>query len=133
MVRLKSGRGPALVMLCGLLGLSPTPVEAEEAEDDGWAGGLGASLTAQTGTTDSFVGAFDANGDRVWAGMTSDFVSMRPSARPGRSVTTGGTRLPRIRRHCSVNGSGSSTSSSSGARTLNFLVKACKIERSGLL
>lgn len=36
------------------------------AGEDGWTGEVSASLTAQTGTTDSFAGSIDAKTDRTW-------------------------------------------------------------------
>ncbi len=36
------------------------------AEDNGWAGEVSASLTQQSGTTNSFAGTIDAGGERTW-------------------------------------------------------------------
>jgi putative salt-induced outer membrane protein YdiY len=63
--------------------LATAPVYAEE---DGWTGGVGASLTAQTGTTDSFVGSIDASGERSWA---KDEVGLRFNATFGQTRKIG--------------------------------------------
>jgi putative salt-induced outer membrane protein YdiY len=86
MVRLAGGWRAAWVMSSVLLGLSPALVQAEEAKDSGWTGGVGASLSAQTGTTDSFVGSIDANGDRVWG---RDEVGLRLNATFGQTRSIG--------------------------------------------
>ena len=59
-------RGWVETLVTATVFLVTAPVHAEEGAEDGWTGGVGASLTAQTGTTDSFVGSIDASGDRSW-------------------------------------------------------------------
>ena len=47
------------------------------ADEEGWSGEIAASLTAQTGTTDTVSGSVDAKGERTWE---KDVASVRFSA-----------------------------------------------------
>ena len=49
-----------------LAGMGMAASAATAADDEGWSGELSASLTQQSGTTDSFAGSIEAKGTRTW-------------------------------------------------------------------
>lgn len=66
-----------MLVAAGAAGLLAAGTAAAEDEETGWSGELAASLTAQTGTTDSVAGSADAKAQRNWE---RDEVSARFSA-----------------------------------------------------
>ena len=75
---LKESRGRSrwarlgLALALGMVGAATSAAHEEPAPvNEGWVGGVSASITAQTGTTDSFAGSIDAVGEQTFGDRKS--------------------------------------------------------------